>query len=397
MQYYYKFDIYQQITSQKKKEMDKNRRDFLKLTGLSTALSLFPNNISAIPLFNLSKTRQSMKLTFYTYNLQLKHVFTVANYSRTTTPVVLTQIEYDGATGYGEASMPQYLGESQESVINFLKKVNLKQFSDPFDLDEILSYIDAIDQKNTAAKASIDIALHDLIGKLLNKPTYKILGLNKSKTPYTSFTIGIDTPEVIKQKTLEAGEQFKILKVKLGRENDREIIETIRSVTNLPLCVDVNQGWNDKHKALDMIHWLKSQNVIFIEQPLKKESVEDMAWLTQHSPLPTIADESLQRLADVKQAYQVYSGINVKLMKCGGIREAHQMIQLAKALGMKTMIGCMTETSCAVSAAAQLSPLVDWADLDGNLLINNDLFEGIKIINGQVTLNNLSGLGLKKI
>jgi L-alanine-DL-glutamate epimerase-like enolase superfamily enzyme len=146
-----------------------------------------------------------------------------------------------------------------------------------------------------------------------------------------------------------------------------------------------------------MIHWLKSQNVIFIEQPLKKESVEDMAWLTQHSPLPTIADESLQRLADVKQAYQVYSGINVKLMKCGGIREAHQMIQLAKALGMKTMIGCMTETSCAVSAAAQLSPLVDWADLDGNLLINNDLFEGIKIINGQVTLNNLSGLGLKKI
>lgn len=377
--------------------MDKNRRDFLKLTGLSTALSLFPSNISAIPLFNLSKTRHSMKLTFYTYNLQLKHVFTVANYSRTTTPVVLTQIEYDGATGYGEASMPQYLGESQESVINFLKKVNLKQFSDPFDLDEILSYIDAIDQKNTAAKASIDIALHDLIGKLLNKPTYKILGLNKSKTPYTSFTIGIDTPEVIKQKTLEAGEQFKILKVKLGRENDREIIETIRSVTNLPLCVDVNQGWNDKHKALDMIHWLKSQNVIFIEQPLKKESVEDMAWLTQHSPLPTIADESLQRLADVKQAYQVYSGINVKLMKCGGIREAHQMIQLAKALGMKTMIGCMTETSCAVSAAAQLSPLVDWADLDGNLLINNDLFEGIKIINGQVTLNNLSGLGLKKI
>jgi L-alanine-DL-glutamate epimerase-like enolase superfamily enzyme len=252
-------------------------------------------------------------------------------------------------------------------------------------------------QKNTAAKASIDIALHDLIGKLLNKPTYKILGLNKSKTPYTSFTIGIDTPEVIKQKTLEAGEQFKILKVKLGRENDREIIETIRSVTNLPLCVDVNQGWYDKHKALDMIHWLKSQNVIFIEQPLKKESVEDMAWLTQHSPLPTIADESLQRLADVKQAYQVYSGINVKLMKCGGIREAHQMIQLAKALGMKTMIGCMTETSCAVSAAAQLSPLVDWADLDGNLLINNDLFEGIKIINGQVTLNNLPGLGLKKI
>ncbi|HRZ98848.1 MAG TPA: enolase C-terminal domain-like protein, partial [Paludibacter sp.] len=197
--------------------------------------------------------------------------------------------------------------------------------------------------------------------------------------------------------TREAGNQFKMLKVKLGRDNDKEMIETIRSVTNTPICVDVNQGWTDRGMALEMIHWLKEKGVVFVEQPLPKENIDDMAWLTQHSPLPTIADEFLQRLPDVKRAYQVYSGINVKLMKCGGMREAHKMIDLARALDMKVMIGCMTETSCAVSAAAQLSPLADWADLDGNLLIKNDVFEGVKIIDGKVTLNKLPGLGIKKL
>ena len=338
-----------------------------------------------------------MKLSFQLYNLMLKHTFTVASNSRTTTPVVLTQIEYDGIIGYGEASMPPYLGEMQASVTKFLSKVDLSSFNDPFQLDEILAYIDGIEEKNTAAKAAIDIALHDLTGKILNQPIHRIWGLSKKNTPNTSFTIGIDTPEIIKEKTLEAGNQYKILKVKLGRDNDKEIIETIRSVTNLPLCVDVNQGWTDKKMALDMIYWLKEKNIVFVEQPMSKENMEDMAWLTQHSPLPTIADEAVQRLADVKPLHQVYSGINVKLMKCGGMREAHKMIELAQALNMKTMIGCMTETSCAVSAAAQLSPLTNWADLDGNLLITNDVFEGIKIINGKVTLNDRPGIGIRKI
>jgi L-alanine-DL-glutamate epimerase-like enolase superfamily enzyme len=378
--------------------MSTNRRNFLKISALSLGLSILDSNILAAKLANPTtlKSKGKMKLSFKAYDLILKHVFTVASNSRTTPPVVLTQIEYEGIIGYGEASMPPYLGESHESVLKFLNKVDLSNFNDPFRLDEILAYVDAIDTKNTAAKASIDIALHDLIGKLLKQPTYKIWGLSKENTPNTSFTIGIDSMEVVKEKTREAGNQFKVLKVKLGRDNDKEMIAAIRSVTDTPLCVDVNQGWKDKYLALDMINWLNEQKVLFVEQPMPKENLEDMAWLTQHSPLPTIADEFLQRLPDVKRAYQVYSGINIKLMKCTGMREAHKMIDIARALDMKVMIGCMTETSCAVSAAAQLSPLVDWADLDGNLLIKNDLYEGVKIIDGKVILNNKSGIGIIK-
>jgi len=337
-----------------------------------------------------------MKLTFRTYELQLTHTFTVASYSRNTTPVVLTEIEYDGLIGYGEASMPPYLGESQESVIKFLKKVDIGQFKDPFRLDDILSYVDSIDKNNRAAKACIDIALHDLIGKIVKQPLYKLWGLNPTKTPVTSFTIGIDTPEMVRIKTKEAS-RFKVLKVKLGGGNDKEMINTIREITDVPLYVDVNQGWKDKNHALEMINWLKEKGIVFVEQPMPKTQIDDMAWLTENSPLPTIADEAFQRLSDIAKFKGVYTGINIKLMKSTGLREAHKMITVAKALDMKVMIGCMTETSCAVSAAAQLSPLVDWADLDGNLLINNDLYDGIKIKNGKVTLNELPGIGIKKI
>jgi L-alanine-DL-glutamate epimerase-like enolase superfamily enzyme len=309
---------------------------------------------------------------------------------------VLTEVEYEGVTGYGEASLPPYLGETQDSVISFLKKVDLGQFSSPFFLEDIHDYLDGIAPGNRAAKASVDIAVHDLLGKLVNEPLYRLWGLNPDKTPVTSFTIGIDKPDVVREKTIEA-KGFKVLKVKLGRGNDKEMIETVRSVTDVPLYVDVNQGWTDKHKALDMIHWLKEQGVVFVEQPLPKEDVEGMAWLTLHSPLPTMADEAFQRLSDVAKFKGVYSGINIKLMKSTGLLEAHKMITVARALDMKVMIGCMTETSCAVSAAAQLSPLADWADLDGNLLITNDLFEGVKVIDGKVTLSELPGIGVKKI
>ena len=337
-----------------------------------------------------------MKLSFKPYDLQLKHTFTVASFSRNTTPVVLTEIEYDGLVGYGEASMPPYLGESQESVIKFLKKVDVSQFNDPFRIDDILDYVDSIDEENRAAKASVDIALHDLIGKIVNQPLYKLWGLNPENTPLTCFTIGIDTPDVVRLKTIEAS-RFKVLKVKLGRGNDKEMINTIRSVTDVPLYVDVNQGWEDKHMALDMIYWLNEKGIVLVEQPMPKTQIDDMAWLTANSPLPTIADEAFQRLSDVAAFKDVYSGINIKLMKSTGLREAHKMITVARALDMKVMIGCMTETSCAVSAAAQLSPLVDWADLDGALLTSNDVFEGMKVIDGKVTLNDLPGIGIKKI
>lgn len=337
-----------------------------------------------------------MKLKFYPSTLELKHTFTVSSYSRNTTPIVLTEIEHEGFIGYGEASMPPYLGESHESVMKFLSKIDLNKYKNPFELETILSDIDKIDSNNCAAKASIDIALHDLIGKLVNQPWYNILGLNKNDTPVTSYTIGIDTPEIIKQKVDEA-KDFRILKVKLGSGNDKEIIESIRSVSDKPISVDANQGWRIKELALDMIHWLEEQNVLFIEQPMPKNNFEDMAWLTERSPLPIFADEDVQRLSDVIKVNGVYSGINIKLMKCTGIREANKMITLAKGLNLKIMLGCMTETSCAISAAAQLSPLVDYADLDGNLLIKNDIFTGAKIIDGRISLNFLPGIGVKKL
>lgn len=337
-----------------------------------------------------------MKLSYKPYNLQLKHPFTLASSSRTASPVMLVQIEYDGVVGYGEAAMPPYLGESHLTAARFLDQVDLSQFNDAFLIEDILDYIENIATGNYAAKASVDIALHDLLGKLVNKPLHKIWGINPAKTPFTSFTIGIDKPAVVVEKTKEAS-PYNIIKVKLGGGNDKEMIETIRSVTNVPLYVDVNQGWRDKRKALDMAFWLKEKGVVFLEQPLPKTLIDDMAWLNQNSPLPIIADEAVQTLADVLPLKGVYSGINIKLMKCGGLRSARKMMTIARALDMKVMIGCMTETSCAISAAAQLSPLVDWADLDGNVLISNDVFAGVKVINGKITLNNAPGIGIEKL
>lgn len=383
--------------------MTQNRRDFIKTAALAAigsgiaANKLFAETPVSLFSINRSGKNAKLKLRFQHYNLQLKHVFTVATYSRTTTPDVQVEVEYDGITGYGEASMPPYLGESVESVTRFLQQVNLEQFSDPFQLEEILAYVDGIMPGNTAAKASVDIALHDLVGKLLGAPWHKIWGLDKSKAPSTTYTIGIDTPDVVRQKTLEVAGQFNILKVKLGRDNDKEMIETIRSVTQLPIAVDANQGWTDKHHALDMIFWLKEQGIVMVEQPMPKTQLDDIAWVTQQSPLPIFADESLQRLSDVVKLKDAFTGINIKLMKCTGMREAWKMVTLGRALGMKVMVGCMTETSCAVSAAAQFSPAVDFADLDGNLLIANDRFKGMEVVKGKITLNDLPGLGLVKL
>ena len=264
------------------------KRDFIKLGGLAAGGAMLAGCTSGADRTN--KRRNSLKkgsgvltLTYWPYELQLKHVFTVATNSRTTTPVVLTTIEYDGVTGYGEASMPPYLGESHESVLNFLSKVNLGQFSDPFLMEDFLAYVDGIMPGNHAAKASVDIALHDLVGKLVGQPWFRLWGLNPEKTPNTSFTIGIDTAEVVKEKTLEAS-AFRQLKVKLGRDNDREMIETVRSVTDVPIFVDVNQGWKDRDYALEMALWLSEKGVLFIEQPMPKEQVDDIAWLTERSP-----------------------------------------------------------------------------------------------------------------
>ena len=291
--------------------------------------------------------------------------------------------------------MPPYLGQTVESVCSFLSRVDLGQFSDPFCMDDILTYVDSLSPGDSAAKAAVDIALHDLVGKMIGAPWYRMLGLNPEKTPNTTYTIGIDTDEMVKMKTQEVAGKFNVLKVKLGTERDRDMIRAIREVSDLPIAVDANQGWKDKRKALDEIFWLKEQGIVMVEQPMPKEMVDANAWLTERSPLPTFADEAIQRLRDIPSIKGVYTGINIKLMKCTGMREAWKMMNYARAEGMKVMIGCMTETSCAIAAAAQLSPGVDFADLDGNLLIANDLYHGTDIVDGRITLSTLPGIGIE--
>lgn len=376
-----------------------NRRSFLRNAALAASFAAV-NPVRALSDAAMAARPASksgrMRLSFEPYELKLRHAFNLARYQRTTTPDVLCTITLDGITGYGEASMPPYLGESVKSVSEFLSRLDLAQFADPFRIEDIHDYMDSVAPDNRAAKACVDIALHDLTGKIMGQPWHKIWGLNPEKAPCTSFTIGIDKPDVVRQKVREA-EPYKVLKVKMGLDNDRQTVEIIRSMTDVPLCVDVNQGWTDRRQALDMCHWLKEQGCIFVEQPFDKAAIDDTAWLTQHSPLPIIADEFLQRLPDVSRAAGAYSGINIKLMKSTGMHEAYQMATLARAMGMKVMLGCMTETSCAVSAAAQLAPLADFADLDGNLLITNDRFSGVKIVNGKVTLPDLPGIGVTPV
>ena len=374
-----------------------DRRKFLKGTALGLIAVTAPVSLSVgnEPVRKVAKSGR-LNLSYKPNELRLRHAFNLARNSRTTTPDVLVELEYDGIIGYGEASMPPYLGESIESVCKFLSMLDLQQFSDPFRIEEILSYVDGVMPDNRAAKASVDIALHDLLGKIMGQPWYKIWGLSPEKTPNTSFTIGIDKPDVVRQKVEEAA-PYKVLKVKMGLDNDKELVEIIRSMTDRPLCVDANQGWTDKEKALEMCYWLKERGCMFVEQPFDKKMIDETAWLRERSPLPIIADEFLQRLPDVMRAYQVYDGINIKLMKSTGMHEAYKMAVLAKSLGMKLMIGCMTETSCAISAAAQLAPMAQWVDLDGNLLIANDSFDGVKVIDGKITLFDKPGHGATPI
>lgn len=378
------------------------RRNFIKSAGLLTAAAAFinPADIFARSAVNSVKKKGSKKLTlsWLPFDAQLTHPFTISNFTRTTTPIVLTELTWDGYTGYGEAAMPPYLGESQASVMEFLKKVDLSQFDSPFRIQDILAYVDSLAIYNTAAKAAIDIALHDLVGNIMGQPWWKIWGFNPETTPDTSFTVGLASEELVRTKTREAS-PYNVIKVKLGRDEatDKMMINTIRSVTDTMICIDANQGWKDKHYALDMIHWLNERNVNMIEQPMSIFQLDETAWLSERSPLPVIADEACQRLTDIQHLKGAYHGINIKLMKCTGMREAREMISLAKALHMRIMIGCMTETSCAISAAAQLAPETEWADLDGNLLISNDVFDGMKIVNGKITLFDKPGIGVTKI
>lgn len=375
-----------------------NRRNFLKTSALGLAFVASPISMSALDSPTRTTTRSGrLNLSFEPYELRLRHSFNLARSQRTTTPDVQVQLEYDGIIGYGEASMPPYLGESVESVTKFLSSLDLAQFADPFRIEDIHAYMDSIADANRAAKASVDIALHDLLGKIMGQPWYKIWGLNPDNTPNTSFTISYDADPAEMKAKIDETAPFKVVKVKMGVGHDKETVEALRQHSDVAICVDANQGWTDKNHALEMCNWLAERNCLFVEQPMPKEMIDETAWLRERSPLPLIADEFLQRLPDVARAAGAYDGINIKLMKSTGMHEAYQMATLARAMGMKVMLGCMTETSCAVTAAAQLSPMVDWADLDGNLLIANDRFDGIKIVDGKVTIPDRPGIGVELI
>jgi L-Ala-D/L-Glu epimerase len=335
-----------------------------------------------------------MKLSYQPFDLILKHTFTISGHSRASTPLMMVQLEHEGAIGYGEASMVPYLGESVQTATDFLGKVKTTEFKPRFNFEEIHNYLDSIAVGNTAIKAAIDIALHDLEGKLTNKPCWHLMQSNPALIPPTSFTIGIDTPDAMRQKTLEA-QDFKIIKVKLGGGDDKERIAAIRSVTHVPLYVDVNQGWTDRNLALEMVWWLFEQGVILVEQPMPKHDIEGNAWISSQSPIPIIGDEAVQRLPDVEKAMDVYHGINVKLMKSGGMFEAKRMIDKARQYGLKVLIGCMSESSCATLAAAALAPQCDWADIDGPFLTTNNPYAMPAFADGKYLLGDDAGLGLR--
>lgn len=377
--------------------MNLSRKNFLKLSGSSLlGFSLFSTvtGFGATKSSAKNKASGEMKIDIKTKQLKLTHTWTISRNSSDFKNNVFVRIEKDGIVGYGEAAPNVRYGENSELTTKKIKAaLHILKDNDLFHFTNIKEAVDSAIIKQSCAKTALDIALMDWVGKALNVPLYKFFGLNPADAPLTSFSIGIDTPEVIKQKVREA-EQYPLLKIKVGKPNDEEIIGAVRSVTDKPIRVDANEGWKNKEEALEKILWLKSQGVEFIEQPMPSDMIEETAWLRERAGIPIVADEAVKSAADIPKLSTAYDGINIKLMKAGGLQEALRMIGMAKALGMKIMLGCMIESSVAISAAAHLAPYVDWADLDGNLLISNDPFSGVKVNKGKFVFNDKPGLGV---
>jgi L-alanine-DL-glutamate epimerase-like enolase superfamily enzyme len=334
-----------------------------------------------------------MKVEVYKYNLKLKYPFGISGNTRIETPVVFVKLSANDVYGWGEASLPPYLPFNQEDIINCFKRFNFSAYSWQ-ELTVLLDEFKKINPHYPPAWAALDIAINDLMGKKLNKPIWQLYDVNPKLMKPNVLTIGIDTPEVIVKKVNEAT-RFKILKVKIGSNDDISIIKTIRSVTNKPIIADANQGIKDKFQALELCKWLHDQNCLLLEQPLAKNDLNGHLFLAERSPIPIIADESFQTENDLERIKNHFNGINIKLMKCGGIRSAYSIIQKAKRYNLKIMMGSMNESSCANLAAAQIAPLADWVDLDGPFLITNNPFEDFIINNdGRIMLTDNPGLGL---
>ncbi len=364
-----------------------NRRDWVKavvLTGTGLACD------TAIAHADGGRCHWQASIT----RLKLRHTWTTTMSSSEYRDTLSLRLSAQGITGIGEGAPIVRYQESAESARDSVE--SLLPFlvsADPWHYQKIMASVFHRLQGQYAAKAAIDIALLDWAGKKLGVPLYRFFGLDAADAPITTFSIGIDTPESTRAKVREAS-AFPVLKIKVGLDTDEATIEAVRSVTKKPLRVDANEGWKDKEEAVRKINWLESQGVEFVEQPMPAAMLEETRWVRSRVHLPIIADEACLSAAAVPHLVNSYDGVNVKLDKCGGILEAKRTIDVAKSLGMKTMLGCMVSSSVSVTAAAHLSPLVDYADLDGNLLISNDPYIGTQVREGKLILPEAPGLGL---
>jgi L-alanine-DL-glutamate epimerase-like enolase superfamily enzyme len=333
-----------------------------------------------------------MKLDVQPFDLKLTTPFRISRHVQYTAANVLARITHEGVTGIGEAAPSEHYGEYRETVLATLAFLANELGDDPFALEDILNHIDHLIRLNPSAKAAIDMALYDLVGKLLNVPVYKLLGLDAAKTPLTSFTIGIDTPENMAKKALEARD-YPILKIKVGTKYDVANLKAIREVSNAVIRVDANTAWTPK-EAIRAINELAEYDIEFVEQPVSPHDLAGLKFVREHVPLPIITDESSITVDDIPRVAGCTDGINIKLMKCGGLRHALKMIHVARAHNLKVMIGCMIESSLSITAAAHLTPLIDYADLDGHLLVDDDPYVGVKVEQGKLILPEGPGLGV---
>jgi L-alanine-DL-glutamate epimerase-like enolase superfamily enzyme len=363
-----------------------NRRDLIKAAAAAPAVLLPGVPANAMPA--------SLETKILRLNLQ--HTWTTTMSSSQYRDTLHVAYSRDGITGHGEGAPIVRYHEDAEGARQAVESVrDLVMSADPMQFSKLMAEVFRRVPSNWAGKSAIDIAIMDWVGQKLGIPLYEWLGLDPADTPLTTFSIGIDTPEITKQKTREA-DDYPILKVKVGLATDEPTIEAVRSVTDKKLRVDANEGWKDKEEAVRKINWLEQHGVEFIEQPMPAEMIEETRWVRSRVHIPIIADEACQRVSDIPKLKDAFDGVNVKLDKSGGMLEARRMIDMAKSLGMRTMIGCMVSSSVTVTAAAHLSPLVDYADLDGNLLISNDPFHGVKVVKGKLILPKGPGLGLTK-
>lgn len=339
-----------------------------------------------------------MELNYRLYFLEFKHPFGVSSNTRKETPSIFVELDANGFRGYGEACLPAYLGETIEGTTSFfvLAKPFVKSWTFPFDIESCMSEIDRLKEGHNAAKAAIDIALHDLKGKMEGQSVSELYHIQAKEARITSFTIGIDTEPVLAQKIKEASE-FSILKIKAGTADDKALITMVRKYTDKPLYVDVNQGWRNKERALELARFMKDKNVLLLEQPMPVDMKKDMAWLTERSPVPTFADESVKRLKDLKELDGAFHGVNIKLMKSTGLLEAMKMVGYCREKKIQVFLGCMAESSCATGAMAQLMSLADHLDLDAPLLYKNDPFEGLIYQEGKIYRGTSPGIGIKPI